>query len=471
MEVQSRTTPSVASTSPRKEQAKPHELKTNYEDALGSEVESISLEKPLVVLVDPFSTGANLAQEFYERNAELIIVYSSQGALDSLADMKLDTISYDAATEIVHTSDDIEELVQKIRAFEDEANTKVSVVVPGCESGVDLAEALAHSMGFSVNNIEHSRARRDKYLMGETVREAGVRAVIQAKCTKMEQLEEFIASMPQDPFKCIVKPIEAAGSEDVTLCHSPDEARAAFNHIVGKTNCVGLVNEGVLAQEYLEGTEYVIDTVSLNGKHKVTAVWEYDKREANGGAFVYFGMRLVPYSERVQEMIDYHLQVLDALGFKYGAGHGEVKFCRGAPVLIEVGARCQGGEGLWTVMADRCLGYNQVGAVVDAYLDEAKFNAIPDVPKDFKAHGLEFIMVNYKEGILKSVPGLKELEESEYYVSKMLLVKEGDNLPKSYDLLTSPGSVMLVHEDREKLNEIYDAAHEKCRKNEFFELE
>ena len=44
-----------------------------------------------------------------------------------------------------------------------------------------------------------------------------------------------------------------------------------------------------LCQEYLQGKEYVVDRVSLNGEHKVMMVWVYDKRAANGGSFVYFG--------------------------------------------------------------------------------------------------------------------------------------------------------------------------------------
>ena len=42
------------------------------------------------------------------------------------------------------------------------------------------------------------------------------------------------------------------------------------------------------AQEFLAGTEYVVDSVSRDGAHKTTCVWEYEKRAANGGDFVYF---------------------------------------------------------------------------------------------------------------------------------------------------------------------------------------
>ena len=59
-------------------------------------------------------------------------------------------------------------------------------------------------------------------------------------------------------------------------------------------NSLGCVNEGVLVQEYLQGTEYVVDSVSRDGVHKVTAIWEYDKRSVNDANFVYFGMKMLP---------------------------------------------------------------------------------------------------------------------------------------------------------------------------------
>ena len=39
---------------------------------------------------------------------------------------------------------------------------------------------------------------------------------------------------------------------------------------LGKRNGLGLINDAVLAQEFLEGKEYVIDKVSKDGVHKVS---------------------------------------------------------------------------------------------------------------------------------------------------------------------------------------------------------
>ena len=65
----------------------------------------------------------------------------------------------------------------------------------------------------------------------------------------------------------------------------------------------------------MQGKEYVIDQVSKDGVHKIVCIWQYNKRPANGSAFVYYGMKLITCDDpKSQEMIAYASLVLDALG-------------------------------------------------------------------------------------------------------------------------------------------------------------
>ena len=135
--------------------------------------------------------------------------------------------------------------------------------------------------------------------------------------------------------------------------------------ISGKRNGLGLINDGALVQEFLAGKEYVVDKVSMDGEHKLTAIWQYDKRPCNGANFVYFGMKLMSAeSAMAQALVAYSSQVLDALGIRQGPSHMEVMWIGtpddGYPCLVEVGSRCHGGEGTWLAVAQECIGYTQV---------------------------------------------------------------------------------------------------------------
>ena len=63
-------------------------------------------------------------------------------------------------------------------------------------------------MGLRSNGEEGSLARRNKHLMGEKVRDAGVRAVKQANVTNVEDLRVFCDNLKGLPFKCVVKPVQ-----------------------------------------------------------------------------------------------------------------------------------------------------------------------------------------------------------------------------------------------------------------------
>jgi len=90
----------------------------------------------------------------------------------------------------------------------------------------------------------------------------------------------------------------------VYVCRSHQEVYDRFKQIMGVKNVLGAENTECVIQEFLEGKEYVVDSVSRDGKHKVVAVWEYDKRPTNGAPFVYFGLRLKSADEkRVQDLI------------------------------------------------------------------------------------------------------------------------------------------------------------------------
>ena len=239
-----------------------------------------------------------------------------------------------------------DEGVEGIATVLQEHQYNLLAVMAGAETGVELADRLSSHLGLRTNGTEFSLARRNKFHMGEAIRSAGVRAVRQVKAMTWEEVALFLKEWNPMPFEVIAKPIDSAGSEDVTLCRSVAELQTAFNTIIGKVNGLGLLNDAVLVQEYLSGQEYVVDMVSRDGEHKAVALWQCDKRAVNGASFVLYGYIPILATDPIcEDLIAYERTVLDALGIRNGPSHGEVKWERDEPVLVEVGARCHGGEG------------------------------------------------------------------------------------------------------------------------------
>lgn len=419
---------------------------------------------PIMVVVDPFSTGAHLASEVTRCGMKCARVFSIwDSPVATLIQQGLE-VEYCAT---VQHNDSVEDQNAAIDATIAQLNAlpyQIVAVLAGAETGVELADKLSYRMGLKSNGEEGSLARRNKYLMGEKVRHAGVRAVKQCSCVSLEQLREFCANLTAKPFKCVVKPVQSAGSDDVFLCSSIEEAETAFKRIFGKRNGLGLINESALLQEFLAGNEFVIDKVSLDGHHKTCAIWEYDKRECNGSAFVYFGMRLRPSdTEKAKVLLAYADKVLDALGIEQGPSHMEVMWLReeNGPCLVEVGSRCQGGEGTWLPVAKECIGYQQVEMTIDSYL--GGHGIFSDVPKDFYPmykYGRDVDMVNMRGGIVRSHAGEKKIRALDSFRCISWEVKPGHYAPMTIDCFTRPGCVQLVHDREEQAEADMVALHE-----------
>ncbi len=424
------------------------------------------LEDPqAVVIVDPYSTGCLVAQEILRRGYRLICLWTKGFSEEMKAHVPISCgkLTYDYVIEEKATLEQTKEAV---------LHTGLPIVgcLAGGEAGVDLADALSEALGVRTNGTAIPN-RRDKKIQQELAKAAGLRSVRQAAGDELRQVEEFLRT---EPYPIVLKPTESAGSDGVKLCHTYEEAVEHFHTLMQSQLVNGGECPAVLCQEFLRGKEYVVDHVSRDGVHKTTMVWVYDKRQANGSAFVYFGMLPVDSeSEEAQILIPYVRTVLDALEFKNGASHGEVMMTADGPCLVEMNCRAHGGDGNWRPLC-RALtgGFSQVEGAVDALLDEEAFHRYPErPPSPFKAAGQEVILVSYSKGKVKGTPGYDVIRCLPSFVYLETGIKEGSYVDYTTDLVTGIGSAILMHEDPQILQKDVDFIRYLEEINGFFTYE
>jgi biotin carboxylase len=426
-----------------------------------SRSETTDGELPVAVaIVDPFSTGAHLAALVCSQGYKCLRVFSIWDS--PVAALVQQGIVCDFSATIQHNDQlkdqdaAINDTVAQLRALP----YNIAAVIPGAETGVELADSLSHRMKLRSNGEAGSLARRNKYHMGEAVRNAGVRAVKQHNCSTIDDMLSFCKTLTGKPFKCVVKPVQSAGTDDVFLCSDIEEATTAFNRIIGKRNGLGLINHCVLVQEYLVGKEYVIDKVSKDGVHKLVAIWEYDKRSINGANFIYFGMKLHPSTDpKAQQMVAYADLVLNALGIMQGPSHMEIMYCSDGPCLVEVGSRCHGGEGTWLPVVRECIGYSVVDVTLSAYLDSTLFDSIQKDNFPLVKSGRDVDFVNRKSGVVRAFPGESIIRGLPSFRSISWELKPGDYAPVTIDCFTRPGCAQLVHESEEQVEKDFQRIH------------
>jgi len=141
----------------------------------------------------------------------------------------------------------------------------------------------------------------------------------------------------------------------------------------GKINSLGRCNEALLVQEFLDGEQYLIDSVSNNGKHVLVGIWHFKRqfiRESN--SIVIDHCRMLPSEGAEQDiLVAYMHSVLDVLDIKFGASHGEVILVRSdtspiglEPCLVEVGARMCGAKLPYATQLATGLGVHELVADV-----------------------------------------------------------------------------------------------------------
>jgi carbamoylphosphate synthase large subunit len=348
------------------------------------------------------------------------------------------SIADDFVANIVHTGD-FEATLDAVSAFDPVA------VLAGGEVGVEFADRLSEELGLLTNGTARSAARRDKYLMIETLRAAGLNAAAQIRVTDEDALRAWHA---QRGGRVVVKPLRSAGGDGVVFCDTPHESVAAFRRLIGRSNVFGSVNDGVVAQEYLGGPEYMVNTVSRDGQHYVSDVWHTGRVQANGMIDLCDALSLVDSGGPVVAALsDYAFQVLDVLGIRHGPAHLEIRLTPSGPCLVEVGARLPGG-GI-AFQAGRSTGDSQADLTVSAYLEPEKFLAKVGTSYQVSQFCAIVGMISPVDGVLRAYRGLDLIERLEGFDSMQILVPPGQRIARTVDDLGYPVVVTLVHESAE----------------------
>jgi biotin carboxylase len=207
---------------------------------------------------------------------------------------------------------------------------------------------------------------------------------------------------------------------------------------------MGFVNTEVLAQEFLVGDEYVVDTVSSNGHHFVCDIIYNKKQPIEGHAFIYEdGIFISHDSPQVKNLAAYTLQALEALKIQHGPTHCEVMLTKDGPCLIELNARLHGG-GVPAFMP-QCLEHGQLELSADAFLDPNVFSQRTKRPFVLKQHGRFLHFISTREGCIKDIRFLDKIRSLPSCFNIILNVRVGEQLKKTVDLDTDPGWVILSH--------------------------
>jgi len=408
------------------------------------------------VVVDAYSTGARLAPRFAAAGLPVVHVQSSPKLPDFYARAFRDG---DFVENVVHDGD-LEATAARVAAH------APAFVVVGAEPGVPLADALSERLGLPSNGSAQSAARRDKNAMSEALRRAGLRTAEALKTAEVVEAVGWAGERGGAPV--VVKPLDSAGTDGVSICADAAAIEAAFGANLGRPNALHGANEELLVQELLEGTQLFVNSVSWDGVHHVSEVWRDNKLRV-GANFIYDYEELLPrHGEQQDQVVPYVESVLDALGIRYGPAHTEVMLTASGPVLVESGARMHGS--VPDEIVDRCTPSHQT-LTAEAYLDPHSVARRAQQPYVLAAGAYCVMLISQHEGKIVSDAGLREIEALPSFAGTISMLGPGDRLKRTIDLFSCPGIIYLVDPDRGQLKTDYNRIRELDAAGAVFELD
>ncbi len=229
-----------------------------------------------------------------------------------------------------------------------------------CSIASDLAAItvnyVAENLGLPCNSTQYTPIQTNKYLMRQALTDAGV------PCPKFLHTGENVNSSQLEAFTfpIIVKPTDRSGSRSIMKLDSVD----GLQHAV-RSACNASFEKKAIIEEYLEGAEYSMETISYQGKHHFLAVTK--KYTTGAPHFIETGHSqpsdLPPVL--IKSAIDMIFRALDALHVENSAGHAEFRVDNAGNIrIIEIGAR-MGGDCIGSDLVYLSTGQDFIKMVID----------------------------------------------------------------------------------------------------------
>lgn len=417
--------------------------------------------KEKIMIVECISSAVNYVKDIYDEGYEPVLLepYCQMAARPYMRAM------HDHDLDLLPPGTKRPRIVSAKRTYEDTLKIvkeiSPALIIPGSDAGIELATKLSHDLGLIGNDPENLPKMRNKFICQQALAEAGIRSIQSKVTSDYEEALDFYKKMKAQGKKMILKPISGISSLGVYVIDSEEDLKKAisFNQgFIGRMYNGGSKND-VLLQEFIDGEEYIFNTVSCRGKHKTTMIVKYRKVIINGRKLYDHEFPLDNDSDEYEVIESYGKRVLDAIGIEYGAVHSEIMIDKDGPVLIEANCRLSGANFPYSVQ-DEIMGTHESRESLLSCLrpDEYSEKNINEKAKILKPFLAKFIILRHSifafrlklNELFRDLPGFRFcIPHSKFGF-----------FPKTTDLSSALAYVYFVCDDKktllDNLDQMYD---------------
>jgi biotin carboxylase len=265
-------------------------------------------------------------------------------------------------------------------------------VVSFTEYGLEPASRCARELGVPGDNLQAVLATRDKTTTRELLDRHGLSPVRYRVCADLSDAAAFLAELPGGSM--VLKPCDRGLSEGVVLVRAPEQLTQAWAWSRAVTD------GPILAEEFLDGPEFSVESLSLDGEHVIVMITEKVTTELP--RFIELGHQLparLPTEAR-DEITELVTRLLVLVGQRTGPAHTEIRLTAAGPRIIESQTRA-GGDQIWE-LCQMVTGIDLIGETVAALV------ALPMPPRTPVAKAAAIRYFGYENARILDVRGIAE---------------------------------------------------------------
>ena len=315
--------------------------------------------------------------------------------------------------------------------------------------GVRTVAAIAEELDLAGIRLPVAEYATNKALMRKKWKEAGVPY---AKFRVVNTLVEAYAAVEDmNMWPLVVKPAESrgGGSRGVSKIGGRNSLEQAVEFAQSFYE-----DKSVVIEEFLEGVEHSLETITYEGKTHVLAVSDKVKTPAPYRVDKSVIYPTVFNGEELQRIHEVARAAVRALDIDSGAAHVEMCSAEDGPRLFEIGARC-GGGGTPDPIVPFLTGIEMFKEVVRIALGERPQRLVP-----LYTRGCVYRFFTPKPGLVKRIEGLEDVRAWKSILDCEVLVGEGDEVRPVKTTSERAGFIIAGGETREQAISLADRAEQ-----------
>ena len=282
-----------------------------------------------------------------------LIVGGHDEAYSYLKDMAIDFVIIQIATMLGEEQKNLAKEIIIVESLTNDTVLKSSIelhkkynldyIFSFTEDGLLPAAFAAKSLGIPGIGYDSCFLCRDKTALREYLKNSSL-AVPAYLCENEQDLIRFIET---EGSSVVLKDPMGSGSKHVIVCHSHESATRGWNTLK-QAGC-----NNILVEKFLEGTEYSIETMTINGKHECFGITQ----KVLYPGTVIEQQHIFPAPDldpKLQhDLATYAIDLLSTIKHRHGPCHIEVIVNQGNISLVEINNR-GGGDFIWQMVLLVC---------------------------------------------------------------------------------------------------------------------